>query len=296
MKSVRFVFLFINTESVFINNPLLKILFYMKKFFADDKHAVSWGILGLIVLSIFGSLFLIAKIATEVKTLGQNGNPYYNSVSMSGEGEVVAIPDVATFNFGVDETSESVDSAQKMATDKINKALDYLKSKGIEDKDIKTTSYNVNPRYEWKQGICNETYCDNGKNELIGYQVTQNVDVKVRDTTKAGEFLAGIGSFGISNVSGLSFKVDDDEALKSEARAKAIADAKNKIDAVAKELGVKVTRVISFYEETEQPYYGGYGMGGDMMESKAYDTAVAPQLPAGENKITSRVSVTYEIK
>ena len=265
----------------------------MKSFFGDNKYAISWGILGLIVLSVFGSLFLIAKIATEIKYLGQNDISYNNSINMSGEGEVVAIADVASFNFTVDESSESVDSAQKVATEKINKALAYLKTKGIEDKDIKTTSYNVNPKYEWRQGPCNEMYCDSGRNDLIGYQVSQSIDVKVRDTAKAGEILAGIGGIGISNVGGLQFTVDDDEALKSEARAKAIADARKKVDAVAKELGVKVVKVISFYEETDQPYYD-YGMGGDMMEAKV--AAVAPQLPMGENKITSRVSVTYEIK
>ena len=52
-------------------------------------------------------------------------------------------------------------------------------------------------------------------------------------------------------------------------------------------------KVVSFYEETENPVYG---MGGDMMEAKANVAAVAPQLPVGENKIISKVSVTFEIK
>jgi uncharacterized protein YggE len=134
-----------------------------------------------------------------------------------------------------------------------------------------------------------------GKNVLIGYEVTQNTEVKVRDTKKAGEILAGIGGIGISNVSGLQFKVDDDEALKAEARTKAIVDSKKKAEDIAKALGVKIVRTISFYENIDQPVYGGYGMGGDMMEAKVA-SAVAPQLPTGENKIVSRVSVTYEIK
>lgn len=268
----------------------------MQKFFTDNKFALSWGILGLITLSVFGSIFLITKTADEVKKFGQNDNPYYNSISMDGTGEVMAIPDVASFNFAVDETSESVDSAQKMATEKNNKALDYLKSQGIEDKDIKTTSYNISPKYEWQQAPSPVGVYNPGKNVLIGYEVTQNTDVKIRDTKKAGEILAGIGKIGVSNVSGLSFKVDDDQTLKAEARAKAIADAKTKIQAVAKELGVKVVRVISFYETTNNPIYGDAGMGsaGVMMDAKV--AAPAPQIPTGENKITSTVNVTFEIK
>jgi len=267
----------------------------MKNFFADNKYATSWGILGLITLSVFGSIFLITKTVDEAKKIGQNDNPYYNSISVDGTGEVVALPDVASFNFSVNETSESVDSAQKLATEKNNKALDYLKSQGIEEKDIKTTSYNINPKYEWQQVPSTPGIYNPGKNVLIGYEVTQNTDVKVRDTKKAGEILAGIGGIGISNVSGLQFKVDDDEALKAEARAKAINDSKKKASEIAKSLGVKIVRTISFYENTDQPYYGdAMGMGGGMMEAKV--ASVAPQLPTGENKIVSKVSVTYEIK
>ena len=271
----------------------------MQKFFTDNKFALSWGILGVIVLSVFGSLFLIAKTADEVKKFSQNDNPYYNSISIDGTGEVVALPDVASFNFAVDETSESVDSAQKLATEKNNKALEYLKSQGIEDKDIKTTSYNINPKYEWREvpSSAPSSYSgyNPGKNVLIGYEVTQNTDVKVRDTKKAGEILAGIGGIGISNVSGLQFKVDDDEALKAEARNKAIVDSKKKADEIAKALGVRIVRTISFYETTDQPYYGDAGMNAGAMEAKVA-AAVAPQLPTGENKIVSKVSVTYEIK
>jgi hypothetical protein len=269
----------------------------MKKFFADNKYAISWGVLSLIVLASFGSIFLISKTIEQVRQYGQNENPYNNSISMDGTGEVMALPDVASFNFSVNETSESVDSAQKLATEKINKALDYLKSQGIEDKDIKTTSYNINPKYEWRQSANDMAGIYNpGKNVLVGYEVTQNTDVTIRDTTKAGEILSGIGGIGISSVSGLQFKVDDDEALKAEARAKAINDAKQKVAAVAKELGVKVVGVISFYENTDQPMpYGGYGMGGAaVMDAKV--ASVAPQIPTGENKIVSTVNVTFEIK
>jgi len=265
----------------------------MQKFFSDSKLAIATGILGVVALSFFGSLFLISKTVNEVKNFDSKGEPYYNSINVSGKGEVVAIADIATFNFAVNEEGKKVEEAQSKATEKINKAIDYLKSQGIEDKDIKTVSYNVNPKYEWQRGICNEISCDSGKSILVGYEVSQSIDVKVRETVKAGEVLAGIGTIGISNVSGLQFKVDDEETLKSEARTIAIENAKKEAEKIAKDLGVKLVRVISYYEESEEMPYGGYGMGGDMMEAKV---SAAPQLPTGENKVTSKVSVSFEIK
>jgi len=267
----------------------------MNKFFTDNKYAMSWGILGVVIVAVFASIFLITKTVNEVKKFGANDNPYYNSVSMTGKGEVVAVADIANFNFSVMETSESVESAQKMATEKINKALDYLKSKGVEEKDIKTTSYNINPKYDWIQGPCTQYRCEPGQSKLIGYDVSQNIDVKVRDTSKAGELLAGIGAVGISNVSGLQFTIDDEETLKAEARALAIADARSKVDAIAKDLGVRVVRVISFNEDEAYPMPDyGEGMGGEYNMAKS--ASVAPQLPSGENKITSRVYVSFEIR
>jgi uncharacterized protein YggE len=122
--------------------------------------------------------------------------------------------------------------------------------------------------------------------------------VKVKDTKKAGELLSGVGSKGASDVSGLSFTIEDEDKLKAEAREKAIAEAKAKADVLAQSLGVSVIRVTGFYEDSGgyQPPIA-YGMGGDMaVRNMAQEAKAAPELPAGENKIVSNVSITYEIR
>jgi uncharacterized protein YggE len=267
----------------------------MQKFFEDNKYAASWGIMGILILSLFGSIYLATKTIVEIK--GSANQPYYNSINIMGEGEVLAVPDIAKFNFVINEVSETVDSAQQMATIKTNQSIDYLKSAGIEEKDIKTVLYNVNPKYEWiQEKNCFNSFCP-GNSVIVGYEVFQSIDVKVRDVEKAGEILTGIGQIGISNVGGLEFIIDDEDVLLAEAKKLAIEDAKNKIQEIAKALGIKVGKIVSYYEESPVDMMYGYGMGGrEMMTEDKSVVATPPQLPTGENKIYSRVSVSFEIK
>ena len=116
-----------------------------------------------------------------------------------------------------------------------------------------------------------------------------------RSTKKAGELLSGIGSKGATNMSGLSFTVADQTALEAEARTKAIDDARAKAEELAKELGVSVVRVVGFNESGGTPMYYAKAMS---MDSASGEAAVAPsaEIAVGQNKITSNVSITYEIR
>lgn len=225
------------------------------------------------------------------------GIPPTNVISIDGMGEAVAIPDTAQFSFSIVEKAATVGEAQDAATKKMNAVSQYLEDQSIEDKDIKTTGYNVYPQYEWRQAGCSSgsSFCPPGRQVLTGYEVRQSITVKVRDTKKAGELLTGVGSAGASELSGLTFTIDDDEALKREAREKAITNAKDKAEALADQLGVRIVRVVSFSENTGYPpipIYGreAFGMGGDALTQKALD------VPPGENIFTSSVLVTYEIR
>jgi uncharacterized protein YggE len=243
-------------------------------------------------------LFLAVVTIKEFKSLAFVGrdNGVYNSISVNGKGEEVAIQDVATFSFGVTEKAKTVSEAQKNATDKINATLAVVRAGGVEDKDIKTVSYTINPSYEYSQGVCSQWSCPPGKSVLVGYEVSQMIEVKVRDIEKAGELLASIGSQEVENISGLSFAVDNADEIKAKARAKAIADAQSKAEKLAKDLGVKIVRITSYYDSSDN-VYPMYGMGGDMMEAKAMSAApIAPEVPAGEQKTIANVTITYEIR
>lgn len=262
---------------------------------AQDRRLRSSAALVLTILALF-LVVEVVKGIKEFKYIG-GGVPVTNVVTITGVGEVFAVPDIATFSFSVVEEAATVGQAQEVATEKMNSILAYLKDAGIEDRDIKTVAYNVYPKYSYDTVTCFAYPCPPVRDpEISGYEVSQTIEIKVRDTEKAGEFLSNIGERGASNVSGINFTIDDEDTLKGQAREDAIANAKEKAEELASDLGVKLVRVVSFYEEENYPYYPmyygydkGMGMGG------ATESA-APMLPAGENKITSRVNITYEIR
>lgn len=243
------------------------------------------------------AVFLGVAALSSLKDL-RNPNPVYNVISVNGEGEVFAVPDIASFSFNVSEDSKTVSAAQAAVTGKMDAILEVLKDMGIEEKDIKTTDYSVYPKYTYTSQPCTINYCPPGKQTQDGYTATHAVTVKVRDTEKAGDVLGRAGENGATNLSGITFTVDDEDKLMDDARSLAIKDAKAKAEKLADELGVKLVRVMGYNDNMGMPYYYAgrdVAMNGAMMETAAVQSK-APTLPTGENKIRSSVSVTYEIR
>lgn len=256
-------------------------------------------------MALIGILFVFVLILS-LKSLREVGYVGVNldttsTINVDGTGSAFSVPDIATFSFSVNENAKTVAEAQTKATTKMNLALKLVREQGIADKDISTQSYNISPHYEYQSANCprvsetsSVTYCPSGKSVLTGYDVSQSILVKVRDLTKAGDIFSKIGSAGVQNLNGLDFSVDQPEKIQAEAREKAISAAKSKADKLAKQLGVKLVRVISFSENNgsyaRPMYMTAKAMGGDMV------SAAAPEIPTGEQKITSTVSITYEIQ
>ena len=243
------------------------------------------------------ALFLLVLTMSDLKSMRfiGSGVAASNTISVDGTGEVFAVPDTATFTVTVQEQAKDVKAAQDAATKKANDIIAYLKGASVDEKDIQTTDYSVSPQYEYGTTACPQYgYCPPGKQALAGFQVSQTLTVKVRDTKKAGDLLSGVGSRGVFQVSGLSFTIDNEDALKDQARDKAITQAKGKAETLAKSLGVSLVRVVGFSEGGNYPVYYGKGMGVAMSADSV--SASSPEIPVGQNKITSNVSVTYEIR
>lgn len=261
------------------------------------RKTVFWVV---IVLGVFLAVQVLAGLA-GLRYIG-TGIAAANTISVSGHGESLAVPDIATFTFSVVSDKATVADAQADATAKANAVTAYLKSSGIDSKDIQTTDYSVSPQYEYQNAVCpasapnsaSTVYCPPGRQVLKGYEVRQTTTIKVRDTSKAGDLLAGVGGKGATEVSGLNFTFDNPDAVQTDARTKAIADAKQKADALAKELGVSLVRVTSFSENNSGvPRPVMYAMGAG---SSADAKSVAPEISVGQNKVTDDVTVTYEIR
>lgn len=220
-----------------------------------------------------------------------DGKPV-NTISFSGKGEVVVQPDIVTISFGVSAENLDVSKAQTESATKMNNIIDFLGTKGVDKKDIKTTNYSIYPRYDYINN--NQTYPYGGKQVLAAYVVSQNVEVKIRKVGDAGAILSGVGEYGVTDISGLNFSLDKIDEVKDQARDLAIEDAKTQAKSLAKSLGVRLVKITSFSENANYPMY--YGMEKAMNVGMGGDSAVAPQIPVGENKITSNVTITYEIR
>ena len=264
---------------------------------------VRWVVVALgafLVALTIGALMQLRYIGTGIAPA--------NTISVSGEGKAFAVPDIGEFTYSVMSEKTTVAAAQADATAKANAITTYLKEAGVDEKDIKTTDYSVYPQYDYQSAACPQSavyseggsvastvYCPSGRQVLRGYQVRQTTDVKVRDTAKAGDLLTSVGSKGATEVSSLSFTVEDETAVENEARNEAIANAKKKADTLARELGVSLVRVVSFSENSggRYPIYAkAYSLGGAADSS----ATPAPELSTGQNQYTSNVNIVYEIR
>lgn len=249
----------------------------------DNKVFAVFAALAMLALVVF----LGTLVANNVKGYQYIGKPTAerDTIAISGEGKVTGIPDIATISVGLQTEKPDVKSAQTENTTKMNRLIENLKNLGVESKDIQTSYYNIYPQYDWT----------NGKQILRGYQVSQGVSIKIRNLSKIGDILASAGEGGANQVSGLSFNIDDPEALRQEARVEALQNAKEKADALARVAGVELGKIVSFSEYAETPVsmyksysdMGGFGGGGE---------GAAPTVESGSMDIVVNVTVSYEIK
>ncbi len=255
----------------------------------ETKKLLKWASFAFLILGIF----LIVETLNAFKDWN-NVDVAFNSISITGTGESVSVPDIAVFSFSVSADAKNVSDAQDKVTKNTDTILAGLKDLGVAEKDIKTTDYSVYPKYTYAPAVCANGYCPPGRQIPDGYTVNQSVSVKVRKTADAGRALALVGDKGATNVSGLSFSTDDKNKSENEARAKAIEDAKGKAEALAKSLGVRIVRVVGYADNFSSPVpmYGEGFAGVSMMKADVS----TPTIPVGENKTTANVTVTYEIR
>lgn len=258
--------------------------------FGNNRH------LRIVATAALGFLTLFLAVISIDAFMDMDRDDYPSStITIDGVGSVKAVPDIANISFSVTEEAPTVAAAQDAASKRTNAALAALKTAGIEDKDITTSSYSSYPLYE-NQGCPLYGPCPSPK--IRAYQTSQTISVKVRDVEKVGPVLQGLGDAGVQNISAPSFTTDDPENLRAEARDKAVENAKAKAEALADSLGVRLGKVVGFWENTDPGYpmpyareaaqsYGGVAM--DM-------AMAAPTIPVGEGEYEVRVSVTFELR
>lgn len=200
---------------------------------------------------------------------------------ITGHGEVKAKPDMARVTLGVMSEGATAREALTANTQAMQKVMTALKSAGIAEKDIQTSNFTVSARYG------DETA---GRQQVIGYTVTNNVDTTVRELPKLGATLDDVVSQGSNQIYGISFDIAERDPLEDDARKRAVADARRKAEIYAAAAGVKLGRVMAIGEAGGAPPPVPLA-GRAMMKAEAAPVPVAE----GEQMVAVDVSVAWEI-
>ncbi|HEX8932416.1 MAG TPA: SIMPL domain-containing protein [Patescibacteria group bacterium] len=242
--------------------PFLYVLFIFLGFFIFTK--------------IFGPLPFSINSITTTKT---------NLFTVQGTGEATAVPDTAMITLGVDKTAPTVESAQNQVNAVINKITADLKKLGVEDKDVKTTDYSVNPNYDY-------TF---GQQSPKGYSVNASIDVKMKPLEQANQAVDIATKDGANQVGNVQIVLSDDEQkkLEDQARITAVNNAKNKAQSLANAAGIRLGRIVDVQETS-----GGVPLpmfrANTGLNAGAVQANPPTQLNPGENKVTITVSLSYE--
>ncbi len=263
----------------------------METFFSNKK-IINGFIVLLVLISVLVLVTITKKVGHNYK--GGRGGDSIATISVTGTGEVTAVPDIAILSLTLSKDAKTSKEAQSLLNTEVTKVLSYISSQKIDDKDVQSQFGGITPKYDSQQIYCITYPYPQPTPKIVGYTATQSLSVKIRAVDTANEVRTGLAQVGVTDIAGPTFTIDDEKELKEEARRNAIDDARNQAEVLARDLRVRLGKVASFSENN-----GGYPV---MYEAKmdrstsSAGQAPAPELPKGENKIISTVTITYEIR
>jgi len=239
----------------------------------------------LVVAVILGITISLAVVRAS------NATQPTRTITVSGEGSVKVEPDIAELRFSVVSEAKVAKDAEDETSEKISKAVSFLKDSGVKDKDIKTSNVNLYPRYSYRplNGI-------DDQQQITGYEARISVTAQLRDLETASDIVSGLTEYGVNQIDSFNFQVEDPDQFTQSAREEAFDNAWNKAKNMADAAGVNIARVVTFYESNgsmPRVMYAeaAYGMGGDAMVKSP-----SAQLEPGQEEINVTVQVTYEIR
>ena len=199
-----------------------------------------------------------------------------HTITVSASGSVSLVPDVARVGVGITVSKSTVRATRDAAGTAMNSIIAGLKALGIDEKDVRTTSIDLSPQY-----------ANGSPTRIVGYAMSEQLQVTVRDLDKAGDVIDTATAKGATDVNGLWFEVSDPDASRDQARAAAIATARTSAQAMAVAAGVSLGNVVSIVESSvsyPMPYAAG----------AAVRDAATPVEP-GTQDVEATVTVVFEI-
>ncbi|MDM7956586.1 SIMPL domain-containing protein [Blastomonas sp.] len=205
-------------------------------------------------------------------------------VELSVTETVLGAPDTATFSTGVTSKAPTAQEALRANSAEMEKVIAQIVALGIKREDIQTSGINLNADYEYGN--------DGRQPRFIGYQVTNQVTVKVRDMKRLGAILDAVVSKGANNISGPNFSIDDDSTAQREARDKAMQRAQAQAVDYARRIGFTGVQLLAVSEFTSN--VSPMGMA-DMKRTSVQSVAAAPPIEGGQVGTSVTVNVTYQM-
>lgn len=225
------------------------------------------------------TLFLLAMLAVVPVIAQQNSDRAL--VTVTGEGIVKVEPDEVLIKSRIEHEGPSAAMVKKKNDEVVDKVISYLKSQGVEDKDIKTNYVNLNKRYDYNE----KTY---------SYVANQAISIHLHDITDYEKIMKGLLENGLNRIDGIQFKSSEMDKYEKEARKKAVLDAKNTAEELAAPLGQEIGKAVSISEMEYNNVQPMYRMEEAMVQMK--DEAEAQTIAPGEMEIKIRVNVAFELK
>lgn len=224
-------------------------------------------------------------VALSGVAIAQDSAGSTRSITVVGSGEAAGPPDRASINAGVQTLAATVNESAQQNQAIIERIMQALRAEGIDETDIQTADYSIWPEQQVDPR-------GSGELKTTGYRVNNTVRITIKDIERLGKVLGAITNAGANAIHGISFSVNDTNALEARARAAAMADAHARAEALADLAGVKLGRVL----EISMSSGGGYPMpmaGGfkDMAMS-----ASVPGISSGQLSVAVQVQLTYEIQ
>ncbi len=243
----------------------------------------------LVLLAVVMAIVVYSSVRRDSRGV------YENTIEARGTAFVYAVPDIGRITFGHSVESTEVAVAQAELDAVISNILSGLTDLSVNSEDVRQQSYNVYPRYEFRNNCVGERCVDRNR-ELVGYEVSQNFEIMVRDLSRAGEVLAFVGSQGATMIQGPFFEIEDISNFEKQAREQAIVNAQEDAKQLAGNLGVRLGKMIHFYENQDGDFpvmYGARDMVEVSMVKEEFDTVSVAE---GQQKVEVSVSLLYSVR
>lgn len=206
------------------------------------------------------------------------------TITVSGQGEAQQVPDTAYVSVGVQTQAPQAGEAMRENNRAMEQLLKTFKQRNIQDRDIQTTNFSISPQYQRDRPRANEPI----EPKIVGYRVSNQVRVKVRDLDILGQLLDEVVVSGANSISGISFDVAEPQRAEDEARQAAVQDAARRAKLFAEAVGGKVGKPLQISEVGFRP-----SPRPQMMRAMAAESSVP--IARGEQQLTASVTIVYEL-